>query len=705
MASGLQQVKPRDSRRGSLGGLIVAVVGGILLLRALPLMRAYAEKLSAQHAPPVLAAAVFVSLVALVLLTFALVRHPRVAAGVLGAAALAMTVLAGNVTALLAAAVILANTALFGDAVFRLLSGRDAGDGDLHAIVAAGGVAAGTSVVVLDLLGVLGAPALAIMAALVLVLRARRIPPLLELARRAIKWPRGDAPRGLEASWLALAALFLLATWAGAQAPDVSWDGLAYHLPVARDIATSGRIRALPDLAPQSLLWHGHEAYLSLAFFLGGDGGERIVQFLQFAMGLCVFGAALTLARRIGGGEAAPLIVLALAALPTAMLQLRSAYVDWPAALAVTAAAAQLAARGFAGRHAPCDGARLDLRARPGAGPFRAAGFLFGGAVAIKVFALFAAPALLIFALRRPRGGRRMPLVAAMLCALIPLVPWFVWSHARAGTIVAPYAASPAELLSRLSSGHYFTRSPTTGERREPTSAVSLVRLPYDLVFHSSLFEPNGDGYNGLLSLLLLVGLAGWGMRRNLLFLAAAAPFVIPWTFLFHPSMRFLLPVFPLYVVYSAEGLSRWTMGFSSATGRAAGIAVLAVAAAFPVHFGSTGIEWKAALGLAHRSDVVAARLPSAALAERLRPEDRVLLVGENDRFHVPAEVVWRSEYLPVAAWGQDPEAWRRGLDALGITAVVWRTDRAPFPVLEQLHDRLTPAAEHGPARLFEVAR
>src|SRR4029453_5053990 len=47
-------------------------------------------------------------------------------------------------------------------------------------------------------------------------------------------------------AWLALAALFLLATWAGVLAPELSWDALAYHPPEARDIAASGRGCAPP---------------------------------------------------------------------------------------------------------------------------------------------------------------------------------------------------------------------------------------------------------------------------------------------------------------------------------------------------------------------------------------------------------------------------------------------------------------------------
>ena len=721
MATGLQRESPRNVRQRGLGVVVVAIAGVLLLLRAFPLVRAYTAKLSGRHATLVIASAALAGLAVLLLLSFVIVRRPRLAAATLGAAALAMTILSGNSVAALAAGAIFALSALLGDAVFRLLGGRDAGDGDLHAIVATGAVAAGTAIVVLDLAGLLGRAALALAAAGIVIVRGRRVPAILGLARRAFRGglPGGAAPTGLEATWLALASLFLLATWVGALSPDVSWDGLAHHLPQARDVALTGHIRALPDLAPQSLLWRSHDAFLSLPFFFsGGDadrvvpGGDadRIVQLLQFALGLSVFGAALALARRIGASGAGPLVVLGLAAFPTAMLQLRSAYVDWPAALPVTAAAALLAARGSGA-------SRLEERDDPSpspspspmpmsdAGRFRLAGFLFAGAIAIKVFAVFAGPALLILALRRLRGARKAPLLAAAFGALIPIAPWLVWSHARAGTIVAPYAASPAELVSRLSSGHFFTRSATTGQAREAASVSSLFRLPYDLVFHSSRFEPNGDGYNGLLVLLLLLGLAGWDWRRNLLFLAASAPFVVPWSFLFHPSMRFLIPVFPLYVVYTAEGLSRWTKGFSGATGRAAGIAALAVAAAFPVHFGSTGIEWKAAFGLARRSDVVAARLPSATFARRLRSEDRVVLVGENDRFHIPAGVVWRSDYFPVAAWGWDPDAWRRGLDAFGITAVVWRSDRDPLPVLDRLGDRLSLVEQNGPSRLYAVVR
>src|SRR5262249_38281278 len=158
-------------------------------------------------------------------------------------------------------------------------------------------------------------------------------------------------------------------------------------------------------------------------------GGESVARFLQFAVGFAVFGAALGLARRVGAGGAAPLVVLALVAFPTAMLQLRATYVDWPAAFLVAASAGE----GAASRHRP---RRLRL-----------ASFLFAGAVAVKVFAVVALPALGVLAVRaRPRARS---LAWAAVAALFVLAPWLAWSSRNAGSIAAPYASSPSALVER----------------------------------------------------------------------------------------------------------------------------------------------------------------------------------------------------------------------------------------------------------------
>jgi hypothetical protein len=684
MEAVLQSAAPgrRPRRLGS--GLVVAMAV-LILWRAAPLARAYLDKLARLHSPGALLGVCAVAVLFFVLLWLGLWRLPRAAVCAVAALAAAMVVFSGNAAAAASAAILLGATLLVGDLAARLLRGRDAESGDLIAAFAAGSVAVGLIILALGEAGGLSRWSLAAVLAVVAAFRFRRVPALGRLTRESLRLPFGTAPRGLEAAWLALAGLVLLALWAGALGPDVSWDALAYHLPEARDVTLAGRVVPRPELAPQSLLWRNHDTYLSLGFFFGG---ERVVRLLQFATGTAVFGAALALARRLRMGGAAALVVLALAAFPTAILQMRATYVDWPAALFVTAAAAEFAA----GRD---EGGRLRL-----------GGFLFGGAIATKIFALFAGPALAILCARARPGPRRI--AAAAACALLALLPWLGWSARRAGSVAAPFASSTGELVERLRSGHYFTTSPASGVSAPPEPAGArlgrFLRLPYDLVFRSSRFEANGDGYSGAFVLLLLVGLAGWNARGLALFCLAALPFLAPWSLLYLPSIRFLFPVYPLYAVFCAEGLRRLTSGFAGRSGAAAAGAALAVAAAFPVQAGSSGIEWRVAFGEMSREASLDARLPDYSLWKGVRPGDRVLFLGENDRFYCPAGVAWRAEFLPVAAWGRDPGAWRRGLDRLGITHVLHREDRQPDGALiEALDDRLELVERRGEARLYRV--
>ncbi|HEY4228772.1 MAG TPA: hypothetical protein VGO79_01305 [Thermoanaerobaculia bacterium] len=686
----MEEVSPERARpRG--GSALVVGAAVLLIARASPLAWAYVVKLRGLHTTTSLAAAGAAGVAALALLMLAIRSRPRATAAGLVGVGLVVALLAGNAAALLAAAGILAGTLLLGDLVARLLLGREPEE-DLAAstTLAAGVVAAGLLVLALAEAGLLTPRVLAVLALALATARARRVP---RLWRSSFRLPTPDSRlSSVEAAWLAFAAAVVLACWVGAQGPDLSWDALAYHLPEARDIAITGRLEAAPDLAPQSLLWHNHDAYLALAFLVRheGVGGERVVSILQFAIGLAVFGAAIALARRLGAGSAAPLTVLALAAFPPAMLQLHAAYVDWPAALLVTAAAAQLAEKKTSGA----------------TGRSRLAGFLLGGAAVTKIFALFALPAMALLARRARLSGRT--LAAACACAAVPLAPWLVWGQLHAGSVLAPYAASPGELLHRAATGHFFTTSPASGAARAApgplAAAAGLLRLPYDLAFHSSRFEGNGDGYDGILALLLLLGVAGWGGRGAGLFAAASLPFLIPWSLLYLPSIRFLLPVYPLYAVFTAEGLRRLTGRFASGPGSIAGWAVLAAAALFPVQVGSSGEEWRVALGQSTREDSLAARLPSWTLWRFVGPGDRLLFIGENDRFHCPARAAWRYEFRPAASAG-DAAIWNRDLADLAITHVLWRKDRVPnlpagFPA-----DRLDEIGRRGDSFLYRLRR
>jgi hypothetical protein len=674
---------PREtaSRSRPASGLLVVFIV-LILLRATPLIRNYLEKLLAQHRPSVLALALLGAAAGFAALVFAIRRWPGATLGILAAAALLLVLLSGNSLAFLIASAILALTLLAGDAVSRLLRGREAREGDLSGVFAAGVVTMGVLPLLLGEIGLLRPVGVAGLAILLLALRRRRVPELARLLLRSVRLPRGGSPPLLEALWVAAAAILIGAEWVVSLGPDLSWDALAYHLPEALETARAGRVDYLADLAPQTFFWRSHETFLSLGFLFDG---ERAVRGLHFAVGLGVFAAALALARRLSAGAATPLLLLSLAAFPTADMQLHATYADWPAALLLTAAAAEIAG------------------AREEPGRLRLAGFLFGGALAVKVFVVLGAPALALLLLRRAGWRWRRVLVAAG-CALIAILPWVAWSRARSGSVLAPYVRRVSAAAAGLPEEAASAEWPAAPPVRHVTSVAGFVELPYDLTFFSSRFEGNGDGYNGVLALALLPGLLGWGGVGFLLFLAAALAVLLPWYLLYDPSVRYLIPVYPLYAIFAVEGLRRLTRDFSGRMGEVAGGALAVAALAFPVQFGSSGYEWKLAIGALSWEQSLIERLPEQRLWRHLRPEDRVVFLAEHDRFHCPAGVAFRSEWYPVNRWGNDPARWRSELTRLRIGYIVARDeawDRAAL--VAALRDRLVLVDRSGPAALYRV--
>ncbi|HEX7251962.1 MAG TPA: glycosyltransferase family 39 protein, partial [Thermoanaerobaculia bacterium] len=380
----------QDSRRGRWFSGLLFVYVVLILVRAAPLIQHYGIKLLSKHSPSVLAAAALAAAAALLIFTFALARWFRPTLAAIAAAALVLIVLSGNLLATLIALAILALTLLAGDAVSRLLRGSEADAGDLSSVFAAGAILMGIVPLLLGEIGLLQPIGILAVALVLLLLRWRRVPTLARLLAQSIRIPRGSSPPLLEALWVAAAIILIGAEWIGSLGPDLSWDGLAYHLPEALHAARTGRVDYLIDLVPQTYFWRNHETFLSLGFLFDG---ERAVHVLQFAVGAGVFASALALARRLGAAGCAPLALLALASFPTGNLQLRATYVDWPAAFFLTAAAAEVAA------------------SRDQTGRLRLAGFLFGGAVVTKVFAVLGVPALALLLLRR-RGFQLRPIAA-----------------------------------------------------------------------------------------------------------------------------------------------------------------------------------------------------------------------------------------------------------------------------------------------------
>jgi 4-amino-4-deoxy-L-arabinose transferase-like glycosyltransferase len=670
-----------EMRRGRVFSGLLFVSVALILVRAAPLVLSYARQLG-KHGSSVLLAAALAAAVALVLFTFALARWFRLTLTLVGAGALVLIVLSKNLLSTFVALAILALALLAGDAVSRLLRGREAGPGDLSSVFAAGAVTMGVVPLLLGEIGFLQPIGILAVSVLLLLLRWRRVGELARLLAQSIRMPQGSSPRLLEALWIAATIILIGAEWVGSLGPDLSWDGLEYHLPEALHAARTGRVDYLIDLVPQTYFWRNHETFLSLGFLLDG---ERTVRVLQFAVGMGVFAAALALARRVGAAGAAPLILLALASFPTGNLQMRATYVDWPAAFLLTAAAAEIAA------------------SREDSGRLRLAGFLFGGAVATKVFAILGAPALALLFWRR--GGLEWRRLARITVGvLLALLPWFAWSQSRGGFFLAPYVrhVSFAAAAPTLDSTFHNEKKPP--RFRHGASLRGFLFEPYELTFSPQYSEGNQAGYNGMIPLAILPGIFGWGVLGLLFYLLASIPAVAAWYLTYDPSVRYLIPIYPLYALFAVEGLRRLTRSFAGRWGALAGGALAAAALSFPVQFGSSGFEWKVAAGLVTWEQEPALRMPAYPLFRYIKPEDRVVFLGEHDRYHCPAGIVYRSAWYPVNRWGNDPDRWRQELTRYRITYIVHRDEAFDkVPVLEALRDRLVRVERSGVATLYRV--
>jgi hypothetical protein len=646
---------------------MVLACAGAVLLAAAPLARNYDRRLIQIHGASWVATLALAGAVLLAGLAWALLRFPRQTTIAAAVAAVVQIAASGNLIAFLEAAALLTCVGLLGDLLTHLLRGEDPDAEDWPATLALGAAATSLLVLVLAEVGVLGPIVLAAAGGAVLAARWRRIKEYATRMRRGGRPKDEEAPRILRALWLALAVAALAVVWFRVLGPDLSWDALAYHLPEARDVARHDQVAIVPDLFPHSLLWRMHANFLALGFF--APHGDRVVQFLNFFFGLTAFGATALLARRVGAGASAPLVILALVGFPVILFQLHSSYADWPAAAFVAASAAE-----FAGS-----------RGRPRRTWLGAV--LFGAAVATKPYALCAAPALAMLFARRGhwRLGR---IAAAILLSLAPVIPWMIWSSRHFGSFLAPVSAHSADTVESLPGGRLALvpagSRPPSHPREEPSrprrSLAGFLRLPYDLTFHSSRFQGFRDGYFGLLALLLAVGILGWGPVPLLLFALSAAAALVPWYLGPSPSIRYLFPIYPLYAMFTATGISRGTGRFSGKVGLAAGVALAAAVLAFPVPYDPKVREVKAAFGLLRREEVLTRELPSYSLWKHVEPKDRAILIGEYDRFHCPAELAYRTKYIPVRYWENDAERWRRELRRFGITVVVvssGATDRA----------------------------
>src|SRR5262249_31505466 len=116
----------------------------------------------------------------------------------------------------------------------------------------------------------------------------------------------------------------------------------------------------------------------------------------------------------------------------------------------------------------------------------------------------------------------------------------------------------------------------------------------------------------------------------------------------------------------------------------------------------SAPFDLKVASGRVSPADALAAYLPSYPLWKYVGTEDRVLLLGDWDRYHCPAAFVLKESNLPLM--NENRERARREVRRLGINLVEYRSDQ---PMGKSLMESLKPCVEllarREPAALYRL--
>jgi hypothetical protein len=295
----------------------------------------------------------------------------------------------------------------------------------------------------------------------------------------------------LELSWLegacvAFAAAALLAAFTQALAPEVESDAVRLHLALARRFAESGRIDVIEQFPITS--W---PLLAQVLYAVGLIVDDAITaKLLHAAAGVGLTLAAAVAAGKLAGRTGAVVAAALVATLPMVGWLLGTAYVDLFAAFYSLLAAAAI----------------LNWQRTGGRAWLLLAGAELGSAVAAKLTAGFvgAGLGLAVFLLGRRRGGigeRLVALIAVGLGSLLALGPWLARSAALTGEIpgarllldALPWRGGPAPVsLSNL---------PSFGTGR---GLAALLRLPWNVTFHTGRFAECMDGFAGLALLGLL---------------------------------------------------------------------------------------------------------------------------------------------------------------------------------------------------------
>ena len=313
---------------------------------------------------------------------------------------------------------------------------------------------------------------------------------------------------------------------AGAIAPVTDDDALAYVVPIAQRIASTGELRVWPDQA--RAMWPQSQGVL-LAFMLR-VGGDRLGLVTAFEYVLCL-GVLSALARRVceRAEHVTAALIIAIGA-PVVAFQVASAKEDLLLLAATAATAFCLAGRG-------------------GVAELVAAGLFAGVAAGAKYpGALIAAAAVSWPLIRRQRHALPDAAVVA-LCAAASGGLWYGLNLWRYGNPVAPFAFGAPPTVLDAAAAREFVDAYGPGR-----GLAAFVMAPARIFLQPSMFCGRANLFNPL----AYAGLAGLlvapARRRSGPLYFMAAVLYIGWFFSLQ-NARLLLPAAVLLAPAAADRL------------------------------------------------------------------------------------------------------------------------------------------------------
>ncbi len=434
----------------------------------------------------------------------------------------------------------------------------------------------------------------------------------------------------LTSTWWLCFTVLLLIGFAGAAAPEVRFDALSAHLPIAHEFVVH---HAIIDVRQNVASYFQLNAEVLYALGMLLKPGAMVPKFLHYGAGVLACLLLYTLGDRLWNAKVGLTAAILLASTPLFLWVGGTAYTDLWTVLYTLACVIGLAR----------------FMARPSGRRAIAVGVLAGAAVGSKLTSL--AVALPIGAIvflwifsstSRPDGRSRMGLAFVLGAALTGSF-WFARAWVLTGNPIFP-------LLNGIFRSSYWPADNVTGFTQfgMGTTPLDLLLIPVRVTLFPARFVEQGNLGVAYLALFPIAILAIVQRRVPSWLWGTVLAGGLLWFFA-SGNLRYLLPLLPLTAAIAAAGLFGASLPSTRLPAGTVLILVVSVAAGGWVASGPPNFSWNVASGMLSRTDYAATYVGGYRVAEFVRrslpPSARILGAGENLAFYYNRDFAWLSWY------------------------------------------------------------